>query len=339
MSARACIFGCGGSSLGVEEKEFFAKAQPWGFILFARNCQSEDQIRNLCADLRDCVGRNAPILIDEEGGRVSRLRALGGRIGPPASVFANSDFTDDEMCMAVRANYTAIGARLAALGVDVDCAPVLDLPVSNADPVIGDRAFSTTPELAVKLGQACLDGLNAGGVSGIIKHIPGHGRAEVDSHLALPMVDTSKEGLQSHDFLPFAALNHAPMAMTGHVIYTAFDPNHAATCSKIVIETVIRERIGFDGLLMSDDLDMKALSGTLATRTCDAIDAGCDVVLQCNGVLDDMREIAAAAPMLAGKALDRARAARSGVKTASVDVIALETEADQWLARLTGGAA
>ncbi len=334
LSVRACIFGCAGPTLGADEKRFFAEAQPWGFILFARNCETEEQIRNLCADLREAVGRHTPILIDEEGGRVSRLRGLGGRIGPPAAVFSNSGLLSEEMYAAVRANYAAIGARLASLGIDVDCAPVLDLPASNADPIIGDRAFSTKPELAAKLGQACLDGLNAAGVSGIIKHIPGHGRADVDSHLTLPVVSASKNDLQTHDFLPFSALKNAPMAMTAHVIYEAYDPQNAATCSKIMIEEVIRGRIGFDGLLMSDDLDMKALSGTLAVRTRASIDAGCDVVLHCNGVLDNMREVADAAPLLTGKALSRAHAARAGIKPSSHDLKTLEAEADHWMARL-----
>lgn len=334
---RACIFSCEGTRLSKDEKSFFAEAQPWGFILFGRNCESEAQIAALCADLRETVGRYAPILIDEEGGRVSRLRPLGGRIGPKAEVFAQSGLSPEDMGAAVRANYAAIGARLASIGIDVDCAPVLDLPATHADPIIGDRAFSTDPAIAASLGQACLDGLNDGGVSGIIKHIPGHGRADVDSHKALPVVTVSQEDLQAHDFLPFTALKNAPMAMTGHVIYNAFDPDNAATCSSIMIKEVIRGRIGFDGLLMSDDLDMKALRGRLAERTGAAIAAGCDVVLQCNGVLGDMREVAKAAPILSGEALRRAKAARTGVSANALSRHEAEAQAEVWMARIDGG--
>ncbi len=339
MSARACIFGCAGLVLTPDEKRFFSKARPWGFILFARNCQSEAQISALCNELRQCVGRHAPILIDEEGGRVSRLRNLGGRIGPPAEVFARSKLPIDQVCQAVRANYAAIGARLASIGVDVNCAPVLDLPAGDADPIIGDRAFGTDPMQVAKLGQACLDGLHDAGVAGIIKHIPGHGRADVDSHKALPVVEASKEALQNHDFLPFAALDQAKMAMTGHVIYNAYDPQNPATCSKTMIEDVIRGRIGFDGLLMSDDLDMKALDGALAKRTAAALNAGCDVVLQCNGVLRDMQEVADATPVLSGHALRRSTAATMPIKPAHIDRHEAEARADAWLARLQGDAA
>jgi len=334
---RACIFGCQGTRLSKDEKTFFAEAQPWGFILFGRNCESEAQIAALCADLREAVGRHASILIDEEGGRVSRLRPLGGRIGPKAEIFAKSALSPEDTRAAVRANYAAIGARLASMGIDVDCAPVLDLPAKDADPIIGDRAFSTDPAITASLGQACLDGLNDGGVSGIIKHIPGHGRADVDSHKALPVVSASQDELQAHDFLPFAALKDAPMAMTGHVIYKAFDPDNAATCSSIMIKEVIRGRIGFDGLLMSDDLDMKALRGRLTARTEAALAAGCDVVLQCNGVLDDMQEVAKAAPILCGEALRRAMAARTKASVKALSRHEAEAQADAWMARIDGG--
>ncbi len=333
MSARACIFGCEGLQLSAAEKQFFAETQPWGFVLFARNLQSEAQIRALCDALRACVGRDAPIFIDEEGGRVSRLRTIGGHIGPPAEIFGKSGLSEDDMCAAVRANYLAIGARLVSLGIDVDFAPVLDLPASNADPIIGDRAFATTPALAAKLGQACLDGLEAAGVDGVIKHLPGHGRAEVDSHMALPIVEASKDALESHDFAPFAALKNAPMAMTAHVIYAAYDRQNVATCSKIVIEEIIRGQMGFNGLLMSDDLDMKALSGSLSERTKAALQAGCDVVLQCNGVLAAMQEVAAATPLLQGKALERAKAARPAASAKAVDLQAAQAEAEKWVRR------
>ena len=338
MSARACILGCAGPELRPEERAFFADARPWGFILFARNCRTPEQMRRLCGSLRDAVGREAPILIDEEGGRVSRLRALAGYSGPPAAVFAQAGLSEDDMQNAVRANYRAIGARLAALGVDVDCAPVLDLPAADADPVIGDRAFSRKAKEAARLGRACLEGLEAAGVSGVIKHVPGHGRAKVDSHKALPRISASAEALGAHDFLPFAALKDAAMAMTGHVVYEAFDPQNPATESQIVIHEVIRGRIGFDGLLMSDDLDMKALAGRLGERAARALRAGCDVVLQCNGDLDSMAEVAGAVPLLAGKALQRAHAARRRAAATRIDPAQAAAEAESWLARLPGGA-
>lgn len=338
MSARACIFGCAGPHLSADEKRFFADAQPWGFVLFARNLQTEDQIRALCNDVRDCVGANAPIFIDEEGGRVSRLRTIGGRIGPPANIFGQSAISEADMCAAVRANYFAIGARLAALGIDVDFAPVLDLPNSNADPIISDRAFSTEPQTAAVLGAACLEGLNAAGVSGVIKHMPGHGRADVDSHMALPVVTSPKDVLEMHDFLPFKTLKNAPMAMTAHVIYSAYDPEHTATTSKIVIKDVIRGQIGFDGLLMSDDIDMKALSGSLAMRAENALKAGCDVVLHCDGVLEKMRQIAEVTPLLQGRALARANAARAHAAKPAPGIATAQAAADEWVARLQRGA-
>jgi beta-N-acetylhexosaminidase len=339
LNARACIFGCQGLTLSKAEQRFFAQANPWGFILFARNCQSEAQISALCDALRDCVGRHAPIFIDEEGGRVSRLRSLGGRIGPPADVFARSGLSLGDQGAAVRANYRAIGARLASMGIDVDCAPVLDLPTSKADPIIGDRAFSDEPAKAAFLAKSCLAGLHDAGVSGVIKHIPGHGRAEVDSHKALPIVEADREVLQAHDFAPFMACKAAGMAMTAHVIYTAYDRQNAATCSQSVIKEVIRGRIGFDGLLMSDDLDMQALCGSLAERTRLALAAGCDVVLHCNGVLESMNAVAGAAPILSGSALDRAHAARAKASRTPVDRQQAEHEADVWLEKINRGTA
>ena len=339
MSARACILGCAGPDLLADERAFFAQARPWGFILFARNCQSKSQVRRLCDDLRDAAGRPAAILIDEEGGRVSRLRALDGYHGPAAALFAQSGLSPEDAKAAVFASYRAIGARLAAMGVDVDCAPVLDMPAGDADPVIGDRAFARQPQEVAALGRAALEGLESAGVSGVIKHIPGHGRASVDSHKALPRISASAAALQSHDFLPFAALRDAAMAMTAHVVYDAYDSQNAVTESQFVINEVIRGRIGFEGLLMSDDLDMKALGGTLTERTTAALGAGCDVVLQCNGMLDDMAAVADAAPVLSGKALQRAQTARSRAASVPVDPAAAQAEAAHWLARLTGGAA
>jgi beta-N-acetylhexosaminidase len=306
MSASAIIFGCAGPKLSAEEKTFFIEAQPWGFILFARNLQSPDQVKKLTADLRNCVAHNPHIFIDEEGGRVSRLRTLGGWIGPPVAKFLSCNSSIGATMVAIRANYRAIGARLAELGISADCAPVLDVPVDGADPIIGDRAFAFEPDLAGQLAGACLDGLHDVGIAGVIKHIPGHGRADVDSHLSLPVVQASHKELSKTDFVPFQALRSANMAMTAHVVYADIDPDHPATTSRAVIQEIIRDEIGFDGLLMSDDLDMKALAGSLQERGEASMAAGCDMLLHCSGDLAAMQELAEIAPKLVGKALQRA---------------------------------
>ncbi len=334
MNACACIFGCAGPVLTPEEAAFFREADPWGFILFARNCVDAAQIRALCADLRSSVGRHAPIFIDEEGGRVSRLRALGGYIGPTASALTDVSIAKEDAVKAVRLNYRAIGARLIELGVNVDCAPVLDLPVAGADPIISDRAFSADPTLAARFGQACLDGLADAGVGGVIKHIPGHGRANVDSHLALPRVETPLAALEKTDFLAFQLMRDALMAMTAHIIFSDIDPDRPATLSKTVIKKVIRERIGFDGLLMSDDLNMSALSGDLQGRTSAALDAGCDIVLHCNGKMDDMQAVAGACPALEGRALSRANAALPPAAVTSLNAADAQHEAADFLAQM-----
>ena len=312
MRSRA-IYGCTGPELLPAEREFFRAVKPWGFILFARNVESPQQIRKLTASLRATVEDNsAPILIDQEGGRVARLKPPHWHERPAAARFgALYAASQDTAREAVYLNARLIAHDLSQLGINVDCLPVLDVPVSEADPVIGDRAFGSDPAQIIALGRAQIEGLIEGGVLPVMKHIPGHGRATADSHLALPHVDTEAEELSATDFVPFRSLNHCPMAMTAHVVYRAIDPQRPATTSPKVIRDIIRGEIGFDGLLMSDDLSMNALSGGLSARAKAALFAGCDVVLHCNGKMDEMKEVAEEAKTLDGQAQKRAQAALS----------------------------
>jgi beta-N-acetylhexosaminidase len=299
--ARAVIFGCAGPALSDTERAFFAEADPLGFILFARNVETPVQVRRLTRALRDAVGRNdAPILIDQEGGRVARLKPPHWRLPPPAATFGALARRDPATAgEAARLNGRLIAAELADLGITVDCAPVADLPAQGAHGVIGDRAYGDDPDGIVRLARAMADGLLDGGVLPVLKHIPGHGRARADSHAELPSVDAPRALLEQTDFAPFRALRDLPWAMTAHVRYTAIDPARPATTSAIVIAEIVRRHIGFDGLLLSDDLSMNALAGGLADRARDALTAGCDVALHCNGRLDEMRAIAAVVPRLA----------------------------------------
>lgn len=306
----SAIYGCAGFSLTEAERQFFKEADPWGFIIFARNIDSPDQVRALTAEMRALVGWQAPILIDQEGGRVARLRPPHWREYPPARVFGEV-FSRDE---AQGQDAAKLGARLIAeelmsVGVDVDCLPVLDVPVPGAHDVIGNRAYGIEPEEVSLLGQAAFDGLLEGGVLPVIKHIPGHGRAGVDSHEKLPVVDTPHEVLSDADFAPFKAFSAAPLAMTAHVIYTAIDADNPATTSSRVIGEIIRGEIGFSGCLMSDDLSMQALEGSLGERARASLDAGCDLILHCNGDMAEMEAVAAEAKRLAGDAAERAQRA------------------------------
>ena len=307
----ACILGCSGLMLSKPERAFFRAVQPWGFILFKRNVETPDQVRALVDALRACVDRlDAPVLIDQEGGRVQRLGPPHWRRYPPGRAYGDLHANDP----LIRREITRLGARLlahdlAALGINIDCVPVLDVPEPDAHGVIGDRAYGETPDEVATLGRAAAEGLLAGGVLPVIKHIPGHGRAKADSHLALPVVDASYEDLDARDFAPFRMLSDMPLAMTAHVVYTAVDRKRPATTSRKAISRVIRGAIGFDGLLMSDDLSMKALSGDFAERTRASLAAGCDVVLHCNGDMAEMKAVADATPRLKGRAKARAAAA------------------------------
>jgi beta-N-acetylhexosaminidase len=285
----AAIFGLAGTELSATEREFFRERDPLGFILFQRNCDSPDQVRGLVANLRACIGRDdAPVLIDQEGGRVARLRPPHWPEYPAASRFAGTAAPREAAFLGAR----IIADDLAALGITVDCAPVLDLPIAGADAIIGDRAYGNDPASVASLGRAACEGFLAGGVLPIVKHIPGHGRARVDSHQALPVVDEPVALLAAADFAPFHALKDMPWAMTAHIVYSAIDSERPATLSPRLIGETIRASIGFGGVLISDDLSMRALPGGLAGRASGALAAGCDLVLHCNGTMSDMIEIA-----------------------------------------------
>jgi beta-N-acetylhexosaminidase len=312
---KAAIFGCAGTALTDQERAFFARHNPFGFILFARNVAAPDQVRALVKSFRDAVGRpDAPVLIDQEGGRVARLRPPHWRAAPAAAkIAALADGDIDAACEAAWLNARLIGAELRSLGIDVDCAPVCDVPVAGSHDVIGDRAYGTDPGRVATIARAAALGFIDVGVLPVIKHIPGHGRARADSHLELPVVDTPRELLETTDFVPFRALADMPWAMTAHVLYTALDKQRPATTSPLIIREIIRGQIGFEGVLVSDDLSMKALGGTFGDRAKAALAAGCDVALHCNGDMEEMEEIAAAAPALTTEALariERAGAAR-----------------------------
>ncbi len=307
MPPRAVIFGCHGLDLGGDERRLFSAADPLGFILFERNCHGPQQVRDLVQALREAVGRaDAPVLIDQEGGRVCRLKPPGWRAPPPARRFGALAAQDrDAGREAARLNARLMAVELAGLGISVDCAPVLDIPATGSHDIIGDRAYGRDAETVAALGAEVCRGLLAGGVLPVIKHMPGHGRARSDSHRELPTVDARREQLAALDFRPFRALNAMPWGMTAHVLYADIDPDLPATVSKLVIAGVIRDEIGFDGLLLSDDLCMKALSGSFAERTMAALDAGCDVALHCSGEINEMEQVAAAAPVLRDAALAR----------------------------------
>jgi beta-N-acetylhexosaminidase len=329
MTTRAFIAGCSGQVLTAEERAFFRDAEPWGFILFKRNIGTRSQVLALTQELREAVGRaDAPVLIDQEGGRVQRMGPPHWPAYPPGRAYGRVAGNDPSF----RREVARLGARLMAhdlreVGIDVDCVPVLDVPVAGAHDVIGDRAYAADPATVAILGRAAAEGLIAGGVLPVIKHIPGHGRAGADSHHALPVVRASREELEAQDFVPFRHLADMPLAMTAHVVYTALDPAAPATTSRKVMREIIRGHIGFDGLVMSDDLSMNALSGTLRERAEAAFAAGCDVALHCNGKLAEMQEVAAAAPELRGKAKRRAEAALARIKHEPEPLNAVEARA------------
>jgi beta-N-acetylhexosaminidase len=303
----AAIFGVSGQTLTNEERAFFRDVQPLGFILFARNIADPDQVRHLVNDLRASVEHaEAPVLIDQEGGRVQRLRPPHWRAALPAGRFGQlaAQRTHDGR-KAVFLNHQLIGSELSALGIDVDCAPLIDVHQPGAHDVIGDRAFSGDPEQVATLGRAAADGLMSAGITPVIKHIPGHGRSMVDSHHDLPRVTTSHEELSRIDFVPFKRLADLPWSMTAHIVYEAIDRELPATLSTKVISEIIRGEIGFDGLLLSDDLSMKALRGTLPDLARQSVGAGCDIALHCNGKMEEMIQVAAGAPPLSKAGLER----------------------------------
>ncbi|MEJ0024289.1 MAG: beta-N-acetylhexosaminidase [Alphaproteobacteria bacterium] len=315
----ACALGIRQTVLDPETAAFFRDVRPWAFILFAEACKSRDQVRALTDSLREAARHDAVVFIDQEGGRVSRLKPPEWPVFPAPLAYGRVFESGEEWGMeACFLGHRLIAAELRAIGVDGDYAPVLDRPVAGSNAaVVGDRAYGSDTDRISELGAAALAGLSAGGVVGCIKHMPGHGRAKVDTHFDLPRVTATRDELQQ-DFAPFAALAEAPSAMTAHIIYEALDPDRPATCSPVVIENIIRGEIGFQGLLMSDDLDMKALDqvieGGLRERAEAASRAGCDVVLQCSGKLEDMIATANGCGALDGIALVRARAAEGFAK-------------------------
>ncbi len=324
---RAFICGVKGLVLDDEERVFLREASPWGAILFRRNVDSPEQVARLTQEIRDALGRDAPILVDQEGGRVQRLTTPNWPAYPSAARFETAGDSADAASRLAWLGGRLIAQDLRAVGIDVDCLPVLDTPAPGSHEIISDRAYSRNPADVARLGRAAAEGLMAGGVAPVMKHIPGHGRARADSHLELPVVDAPRAELERVDFPPFRANADLPMAMSAHVVYTAIDPDAPCTWSKTVIEEIVRREIGFDGLLMTDDLSMKALSGDFRSRAERAILAGCDIVLHCNGDLAEARPVAEGAPILAGKALDRAARALDCVRAcAPFDEVAARAE-------------
>ena len=337
MTSRAFITGVSGLTLNQAEREFLRAERPWGFILFKRNIDTPAQVSALVKEMRHIVGvEDAPVLIDQEGGRVQRLGAPHWPVYPPGAVFSALYDIDPKLGLtAARLSNRLIAADLADLGINVDCLPLADVPVAGADAVIGNRAYGTEPAKVAAIARAVTEGLEQGGVLPVLKHIPGHGRATADSHFRLPTVDTSRSDLERTDFAAFQPLADLPMAMTAHVVFSALDPVHPATTSATIIAQVIRGVIGFQGLLMSDDVSMNALAGSIGERTAAIVKAGCDMVLHCNGDIDEMRAVAHQTPELTGKALERAKRALAARKAPQpLDRQAARAELDALMERV-----
>jgi beta-N-acetylhexosaminidase len=310
MTARAFITGISGTSLTVDERSFLRDAQPWGLIIFKRNVEAPDQLRRLVAGFREAVGQDAPVLVDQEGGRVQRLCPPHWPRYPAGAEYGRLWDRDRASALAAaRMGARLIASDLLPLGIDIDCLPIADVPAADADPVIGDRAYGENAEKVAAIAGAIADGLMDGGVLPVLKHLPGHGRATTDSHHRLPTVSADATSLEAVDFSAFRPLAGLPLGMTAHVVFSAFDPVAPATTSATMVQDVIRDSIGFRGLLMSDDISMGALSGSIAERAVAALTAGCDIVLHCNGQMSEMRAVAGAVPRLTGMAERRAAAA------------------------------
>lgn len=320
----AAIFGCEGTVLTASEKRFFREADPFGFILFARNIDNPDQLCRLAAEMREVVGRNAPILIDQEGGRVQRMRGPYWREWSPPLEAAAKAGADAAHVLALRARL--IAEELRAVGIDANCAPVADIAGPETHPFLRNRCYGETVAQVCERARAVAEAHLAAGVLPVVKHLPGHGRATADSHQNLPTVTASREALAAQDFAPFKALADLPMAMTAHIVFTAYDADHPATQSPEMIG-VIRRDIGFQGLLMTDDLNMQALSGDLGQRTRAAMAAGCDIALHCKGDMAEMQAVAAEAGNMRADTLARAQAALARRKPADpVDIAALAAD-------------
>ncbi len=307
MPARAFITGLAGLTLSADERAFLREARPWGLIIFKRNVSTPNQVSELTRAFRDTVGWEAPVLVDQEGGRVQRLAPPHWPAYPPGARYgALYDREPAAGLAAARLAGHLIASDLAGIGIDVDCLPLADVPVAEGDAVIGDRAYGAEPGKVAAIAGAIAQGLQAGGVLPVLKHLPGHGRAKADSHHRLPVVDTDRATLEATDFAAFRPLAGLPLGMTAHVVFSAIDPVAPATTSVTMVREVIRGFIGFQGLLMSDDISMGALSGTLAERSRAALAAGCDIVLHCNGDFAEMSAVAGSVPELAGEAAARA---------------------------------
>ena len=305
----AAIYGCAGHRLTEDERAFFAKARPWGFILFRRNIDTPEQVRALTDGLRAAIGDpDAPILIDQEGGRVQRMGPPHWPKYPPGDAYLKATNDPQDARDLVRLGARLIAHDLREVGINVDLAPVLDVPVAGSHDIVGDRAYGQDPQTVALLGRAAAEGLLAGGVLPCIKHMPGHGRAFADSHKDLPTVHADFETLDAWDFAPFKALSDMPLAMTAHIVFAAIDKKRPATQSKKVVR-LMREHLGFSGLILTDDLSMQALKGSLGERANQSLIAGCDVVLHCNGILSEMQEVADATGKLKGRAKARAEQA------------------------------
>jgi beta-N-acetylhexosaminidase len=345
MAPRAFITGLAGRQVSADERAFLQEAHPWGLIIFRRNVSSPEQVTELVSSFRDCVGWQAPVLVDQEGGRVQRLGPPRWSSYPAGAVYGALYDREPALGLsAARLGARLIAADLAPLGIDVDCLPLADVPVAGADAVIGDRAYGHEPRKVAAIAGAVADGLRAGGVLPVLKHLPGHGRATADSHHKLPVVDTDRATLESTDFAAFKPLANLPLGMTAHVVFSAIDAGAPATTSVTMVQQVIRGFIGFQGLLMSDDISMGALSGTPGQRSAAALAAGCDVVLHCNGDLKEMTEVAGVVPELARDAAARAEAALdarsapedfdlAAARQTFVDMVAAEATQTQ---RMTG---
>ena len=333
---KAFITGVSGTALSSAERRFIASERPWGFILFRRNVETPSQAIALIRELRSALGEaNAPVLIDQEGGRVQRLQPPHWPAYPAGAVFGRLYDTDPALGLtAARLSARLIADDLSKLGISVDCLPLADVPVAGADAVIGDRAYGNEVAKVATIARAVTTGLAQGGILPVLKHIPGHGRAAADSHIELPSVNASENELDRTDFAAFRPLADLPMAMTAHVVFTALDPAHPATTSATMINKVIRGSIGFQGLLMSDDVSMNALAGTIAERTAAVFAAGCDMVLHCNGKLEEMCEVARATPELIRRATERAATALASSRTPlPFDRAAARAELDALMAR------
>lgn len=314
--SKSMILGCAGKTLTKDELRLYGDERPWGFILFGRNIGEPEQISDLVASMRDSIGEaDAPVFIDQEGGRVQRIRPPIAPNYPAGSALGAIYQRDREAGLRAAWLLSRLHAfDLLRFGITANCLPVLDVPIEGASDVIGTRAYGKDPHSVAALGRAAAEGLLAGGVLPVMKHVPGHGRAFADTHFELPTVDTPIEELRAHDFAPFQALNHLPVAMTAHVVYSAVDPDNPATTSAKVIKEIVRDEIGFDGLLVSDDTSMKALSGDFPSKAASILAAGCDIVLHCNGVMEEMVGIASRTTVLEGKSLERAEHAMTYIK-------------------------